>query len=288
MNGSASIRKAYVVQLEALTPVILAGGSGYRLKPWSRASCPKPFLKIRNVSLLQSTLLRIKGCAPLIVCNQNSLALAQEQTCTVSPHAHFLVEPVMRNTGPAIAAAAAHILAQKGPDALMLVMPSDHAIDQPDILMDAIKNNIGISHGRILSFGVRPRSASGRFGYILPVDSTARFIEKPRYRQARQLIQAGACWNSGIWLARVGTVQALYKSHAAPLWNASQQAVTYARHDQSCTYLEPRYFSANPAVSVDKAVMEKADVINACALDMGWRDLGTWPSMMAHILGFNS
>ena len=172
------------MQLEAVTPVILAGGPGYRLKPWSSPTCPKPFLKIRGVSLLQSTLQRVRNQQPLIVCNQNYTDLARAQASTVTPHAHFLIEPAVRNTAPAVAAAAAYILAEKGPDALMLVMPSDHAIDQPDILMDAVKNHMNIGHGNILSFGIKPRSASSRFGYIVPDHETSRFIEKPRSAQA--------------------------------------------------------------------------------------------------------
>lgn len=274
------------MRLDSVTPVILAGGPGYRLKPWSRPTCPKPFLKVGGMSLLQATLQRIKGRTPLVLCAKAHLALARTQTAAVTPQAHFLVEPAMRNTAPAIAAATAYLLAEKGPDALMLVMPSDHAIDRPDILLNAVGKQVQIGQGRILSFGIKPYKPSRQLGYILPEDNTARFIEKPERAAAQKLISAGAYWNSGIWMARVGTMQALFKELAPAVWQPAQDSVTYARHEGDGSFLEERYFSASPSISVDKAVMEKTSGISLCPLDMRWRDLGTWPSMMAHLLGF--
>lgn len=268
----------------AIHPVILAGGPGYRLKPWSRPACPKPFLKTGGQSLLQATLARLRGFAPLVLCQQTHLALAQQQARAVTPHCHFLSEPLMRNTGPAIAAATAHLLAEKGPDALMLVMPSDHAIDRPDILMNEVRKRVQIAPGRILSFGIRPRGPSARFGYIIPEETGARFVEKPARAEAQAFIKAGAYWNSGIWMARVGTMRDLLSTRAPDIWEPAQKALTYARHDGPVTLLEERYFTNCPARSIDKAVMEKAPVITMIPLDLRWRDLGTWPAMVAHLL----
>lgn len=270
---------------ENITPVILAGGPGYRLKPWSRPTCPKPFLKIRGSSLLQSTLERVKGYKPLILCHRDHENLARAQGLVIASKAHFLVEPFMKNTGPAIAAAAAYLLAEKGPDTLMLVMPSDHAIDRPDVLMNEVRKHQNVGQGRILSFGIKPRQASRRFGYILPQGDSAQFIEKPDSSAARKLITQGAYWNSGIWMARVGTMQALFKELSPDLWQAAQNAVTYARHEGAFTYLEPRYFTNCPAVAVDRVVMEKAKAITLVPVDLCWRDLGTWPAMIAHLIG---
>ena len=274
------------MRLDSVTPVILAGGPGYRLKPWSRPTCPKPFLKVGDVSLLQATLQRVKGASPLVLCAKTHLEMARAQAAVVTPQAHFLVEPAMRNTAPAIAAATAYLLAEKGPEALMLVMPSDHAIDRPDILLNAVGKQVQIGQGRILSFGIKPRKPSRHFGYILPEGQAARFIEKPERIAARALIAAGAYWNSGIWMARVGTMQTLFKELAPAVWQPAQDSVTYARHEREGSYLEDRYFSASPSISIDKAVMEKASGISLCPLDIRWRDLGTWPSMMSHLLGF--
>ncbi len=274
------------MRLDSVTPVILAGGPGYRLKPWSRPTCPKPFIKVGEMSLLQATLQRVKGTVPLVLCARAHLELARTQTATITSQAHFLVEPAMRNTAPAIAAATAYLLAEKGPDALMLVMPSDHAIDRADILLNAVGKQIQIGQGRILSFGIKPRKPSRHFGYILPEGNAVRFIEKPERVAAQKLIAAGAYWNSGIWMARVGTMQALFKELAPAVWQSAQDSVTYARHERDTSFLEERYFSASPSISIDKAVMEKAPGISLCPLDIGWRDLGTWPSMMAHLLGF--
>ncbi len=265
-------------------PVILAGGPGYRLKPWSRPTCPKPFLKIRGQSLLQSTLERLRGFSPLVLCQHSHLALAQEQARRVSPHCHFLTEPLMRNTGPAIAAATAYLLAEKGPDALMLVMPSDHAINRPDILMNEVRKRVQIEPGRILSFGIKPRGPSSRFGYIIPAQGHARFVEKPKHAEARAFIKEGAYWNSGIWMAKVGTMRDLLATLAPDVWEPAQKSLTYARHEGPVSILEERYFTGCPARSIDKAVMEKAPFITMIPLDLRWRDLGTWSSMMAHLL----
>ncbi len=265
-------------------PVILAGGPGYRLKPWSRPRCPKPFLKIGGQSLLQATLERLRGFAPLVLCQHDHLALAQEQAQEVSSHCHFLTEPLMRNTGPAIAAATAYLLAEKGPDALMLVMPSDHAINRPDILMNEVRKRVQIEPGRILSFGVKPRGPSSRFGYIIPAQGHARFVEKPERHEAQAFIKQGAYWNSGIWMARVGTMRDLFSTFAPDIWEPAEKALTYARHEGRVSILEARYFTDCPVRSIDKAVMEKAPAITMVPLDLRWRDLGTWSSMVAHLL----
>lgn len=268
-----------------ITPVILAGGPGYRLKPWSRPECPKPFLRIKGESLLQATLERVKDYKPLILCHQDHVGLAHLQSSSIAPQSHFLIEPEMKNTGPAIAAATAHLLADKGPDALMLVMPSDHAINRPDILMNEVRKHQNMGQGRILSFGIKPERASSRFGYILPQGDGAKFVEKPDTAMAKNLIAQGACWNSGIWMARVGTVQQLFRDLAPDLWQSAQNAVTYARHDGGYTYLEARYYTTCPTIAVDRAVMEKTDAITMVPLDLRWRDLGTWHAMLAHLIG---
>lgn len=272
------------VQPEKIHPVILAGGPGYRLKPWSRPTCPKPFLSIGGHSLLQATLARLRGFSPLVLCQHDHLVLAQEQAEAVTPLCRFLTEPLRRNTGPAVAAATAHLLAEQGPDALMLVMPSDHAIDRPDLLMNEVRKRVQIAPGRILSFGVKPRGPSSRFGYIIPAQDHVRFVEKPSRSAARAFIKAGAYWNSGIWMTRVGTMRDLLAGLAPEVWEPAQKALTYARHEGAVTILEERYFTDCPACAIDKAVMEKAPAITMVPLDLRWRDLGTWPSMVAHLL----
>lgn len=269
--------------LNHIHPVILAGGPGYRLKPWSRPTCPKPFLKIGGASLLQATLARLQGMTPLILCQQDHLALARAQSAAVIKEVHFLCEPVMRNTAPAIAAATAYLLAEKGPDDLMLVMPSDHAINRPDILMNDVRKRMQMAPGMILSFGIRPRRASARFGYILPQPQGARFVEKPDRGEARALIRQGAYWNSGIFMTRIGTMRDLLRDLAPDIWEPAERAVIYARHEGDASFLEGRYFAQSPARAIDRAVMERAPGITMAPLDVRWRDLGTWPAMIAHL-----
>lgn len=291
MTGFANLATSVLltVQLNHIHPVILAGGPGYRLKPWSRPTCPKPFLKIGGASLLQASLARLSGLSPLVLCQQEHWALARAHTLGVTDQAHFLCEPVIRNTAPALAAAAAYLLAQHGPEGLMLVMPSDHAIRRPDILMNEVRKRRQIAPGTILSFGVKPRRASSRFGYIVPpadpATGTARFVEKPPRATARALIKQGAYWNSGIFMTRIGTLCDLMRVLSPAVWEAAERAVIYARHEGDSSFLEERYYKSAPALSIDYALMEQAPAITMVPLDMRWRDLGTWPAMIAHLCG---
>ncbi|HEY0901884.1 MAG TPA: sugar phosphate nucleotidyltransferase [Micavibrio sp.] len=272
------------MQPDHIHPVILAGGPGFRLKPWSRPTCPKPFLEIGGASLLQATLARLKGFAPLILCQQDHLTLARAQATAITTDVHFLCEPVMRNTAPAIAAATAYLLTQKGPDDLMLVMPSDHAINRPDILMNAVRKWMQMAPGMIVAFGIKPRGPSVRFGYMLADQQRVRFVEKPDRAAAKALIKQGAYWHSGIFMARIGTMRDLLRDLVPDIWEAAERAVIYARHEGDASFLEARYFAPAPSYAIDRAVLEKAPLITMVPLNLRWRDLGTWPAMIAHLL----
>ncbi|QQG36924.1 MAG: NTP transferase domain-containing protein [Micavibrio aeruginosavorus] len=270
----------------SIVPVILAGGAGRRLQPWSRALFPKPFLRVRGRSLLQHTLERVRESSPLIVCAYGCREHAREQAAALNVDYHLLLEPCARNTAPAVAAAAAHILHHKGNQAWMLAMPSDHAIDDISSLKNMANEAVDGRVPGIVSFGVRPSRASPRFGYILEGRDGVAFHEKPDRRAARALIDAGACWNSGVWLARVDNVRMIFRDLAPMLWQKAEQAVVYARHEGRETILEPAYFSCMEPAAIDCVVMEKYPGLTCRVLQSRWRDLGCWPSMIAYLCGF--
>lgn len=271
---------------DRVIPVILAGGPGLRLRPWSRPSRPKPFLRVRGKSLLQKTLSRVDHPESLVLCNSHYAVLAKAQADAIGKNPRFLLEPVGRNTAPAIAAATAWLMQNLGADSLMLVMPSDHDIRQPDILIQAVNDLASsIRNGQILSFGIRPRHPSTRFGYIVPGDDQAYFVEKPDGVNAKKLIAEGASWNSGIFLVSVSTMSSLLSRLTPDLWQYAQQAVERAQVEGAYTYLDPVAFAAMPSCAIDRAIMERAGCISCHTLAMRWRDLGTWPSMAAHLCG---
>lgn len=270
-----------------IIPVILAGGPGLRLRPWSRAARPKPFLRVRGKSLLQKTLSRIGQRESLVLCNANYAALAKAQADAMGANAHFLLEPSGRNTAPAIAVATAWVARNRDPGSLMLVMPSDHDIGQPDRLLRAVNDRAsGMKDDQIISFGIRPRHPSARFGYIVPGETHARFVEKPDRVRARGLMADGASWNSGIFLTPASTMANLFSWLTPDLWRSAQQAADSARADGVYTYFDPAAFAAMPSCAIDRAIMERAGCISCHTLDIRWRDLGTWPSMAAHLCGF--
>lgn len=267
-------------------PVILAGGPGLRLRPWSRPSRPKPFLRVHGQSLLQKTLARIGNRESLVLCNQNYANLAKAQADAAGARSRFLLEPVGRNTAPAIAIAAAWIMKNHGADKFMLVMPSDHDIRQPAILLRAVHELVpGMQDDQIISFGIRPRRPSTRFGYIVPGKPHTQFFEKPDRIRALRLLADGASWNSGIFLTSASTMAGLFSRLTPDLWRSAQQATENARADGAYTYFNPTAFAAMPSCAIDRAIMERTDCISCHTLDMRWRDLGTWPSMAAYLCG---
>lgn len=277
---------SFPVLHDHIIPVILAGGPGLRLRPWSRPSRPKPFLRVRGQSLLQKTLSRVGHRESLVLCNENYAVLAKSQAESVGANPRFLLEPAGRNTAPAIAAATAWIMNNYESDRLMLVMPSDHDIRQPDILLRAVNDLApAIKSDQILSFGIRARHPSTRFGYIVPGGDQARFVEKPDRARALQLITEGASWNSGIFLAPASGMANLFSRLTPGLWGQARWAVEHSRTDGAYTYLDPVAFAAMPSCAIDRAIMEQAGCISCHTLDMRWRDLGTWPSMAAHLCG---
>jgi mannose-1-phosphate guanylyltransferase/mannose-6-phosphate isomerase len=275
-----------------LIPVLLCGGSGTRLWPLSRTHLPKQFLRLAgDRSLLQDTVLRTKGLSAervVAVAGDDHRFLLAEQLREIGAEADILLEPCARNTAPAIAAAA-RWAQRSAPDALMLVLPSDHLIANDAAFREAVA--AGVQHareGRLVTFGIVPTRAETGYGYIRRGSSVAagyaveRFVEKPDAETAAAYLASGEyTWNSGMFLFRADVFLRALGSHAPAIADAAARALDNAARDLDFVRLDKASFAASPSDSIDYAVMEKADGVVVIPLDAGWNDIGAWDALLA-------
>ncbi len=276
-------------------PVILSGGTGSRLWPMSRALFPKQLQPLLGLnSLLQDTALRVadptRFHAPLVVCNaEHRFAVAEQLRQVGRPAAAILLEPMGRNTAPAIAAAAEVLLAGD-PDAVMLVLPSDHAMIRPEPwLAGVFAAEAAARSGSIVTFGIRPARAETGYGYIHagmaiagsgPCRRIEAFVEKPDLATAERLVADGRhYWNAGIFLLSARTYLDELKRHEPKIAEAASAAVGRGRRDLDFLRLDADAFSAAPSRSIDYAVMERTDRGVVVAVDPGWSDVGSWRAL---------
>ena len=282
-----------------IVPVILSGGSGTRLWPLSRQSYPKQFLPLLGEqSLFQATVARLRPITnrpPVVVTNQDHRFLVAEQLRTLGVNdASLLLEPVGRNTAPAIAAAALHVLTRDegGEPPLLLVLPSDHDIRDGDAFRGAVQAAAeAAAKGRLLTFGIRPHRPETGYGYIragetpLPdgggtVYPVAEFVEKPDAATARRYLDSGDYyWNSGMFLFRADRYLAALEEFAPDILRACRRAVAEGRADLDFFRLDAEAFAACPSDSIDYAVMERTREAGVVPLDAGWSDVGAWSSL---------
>ena len=284
--------------MKSLQPVILSGGSGTRLWPLSRRAYPKQFLALLDdTSLLQSTAARLDSLgdaasvqAPLIVCNEAHRFLVAEQL-RASGHAagNIILEPVGRNTAPALTLAALDVVDD---DPVMIVMPADHVVK--DVAAFARAVSAGLKHaaaGKVVTFGIVPDSPQTGFGYIRAGGATdsqtfalEAFVEKPDLKTAESYVGSGDYfWNSGIfllrasrWLELIGRFRPDVAAAVRDAYQAGQRDLDFYRVDQAG-------FAASPADSIDYAVMEplsrEAGECLVVPLDAGWSDIGAWAAL---------
>ena len=278
-----------------LTPVILCGGAGTRLWPVSRQLLPKQFhALVGEQSLLQQTVGRLSGlaacAAPIIVCNSEQRFLAAEQlrACGTLPAA-IVLEPVGRNTAPAVAVAA-HAALAADPQASLLVLAADHSIaDVP-----AFHRAIGTAHalaeqGFLVTFGMPARSAETGYGYIergaalenfADAFTIARFIEKPVRERAEGFVREGQYfWNSGMFLFRAARYLEELTRYSPEIALAARTAWQAAKPDLDFIRLDHAAFEACPADSIDYAVMERTSAGAVVAAEIGWTDVGSWETL---------
>ncbi len=276
-------------------PVILSGGAGTRLWPLSRASYPKQLLKLASErTMLQDTAARglsdVGFAAPLLVCNEDHRFLVDDQLqqIGIKPQA-ILLEPLARNTGPAIAAAALWLLA-RDPDALMLVQPADHVIASLADFHGAVMRGIAAAQaGRLVTFGVKPSRAETGYGYIQsgePVEgvegvfSVDRFVEKPDHATAQRFVDSGTFfWNSGIFLLSARAYLGELSRINPAMLSACERAVRDGKEDLTFFRLCADSFGKAPELSIDHAVMEHTTRAAVVPVDMAWSDVGSWPAL---------
>lgn len=284
--------------MSILVPVILSGGSGSRLWPLSRSMRPKQFLGITtDESLFQLTLHRIQHLggtqplSPLIVTNEDHRFLVGEQ-CRVAgvQPGGILLEPMARNTAPAIAVAAWAALAQHpGQDPVLLVLPSDHLIaDTPAFVRAVAVGQQAAEQGQLVTFGIVPTHPETGYGYIqaqsalMPDAATpvVQFCEKPHLDTAKAFLKAGNyTWNSGMFLFKASVFLQELLAHQPAMHEACRAAWASAKQDLEFTRLQASAFESCASLSVDYAVMEKTRKASVVPLDAGWSDVGAWSAV---------
>lgn len=275
-----------------LKPVLLSGGAGSRLWPVSREACPKQFLPLAGEqSMLVDTLLRLQALPaqpPLVVCNDEHRFIVAEQLREAGLEgAEIILEPFGRNTAPAVAVAALQALA-KDPEAILLVLPADHLIENPAAFHRAVIDALPLAEqGRLVTFGVVPVRAETGYGYIRRGAELAAalydldsFVEKPDAATAAQYLASGEyLWNSGMFLLAAKTYIEELAELAPAMLTACEQALADAQSDLDFVRLDPTAFAACPSDSIDYAVMEKTARGAIAALDCGWSDVGVWSAL---------
>ena len=273
-----------------ILPVILSGGSGTRLWPLSREAYPKQFLPLAGeLTMLQATWQRVAAIAahgPLVIANEAHRFVAAEQLQQVGAQPQAIIlEPLGRNTAPAIAVAALEATGN-GADPLLLVLPSDHVIADEAAFRAAVQQAAAAAEaGKLVTFGIVPTGPETGYGYIKAAPgegarAVERFVEKPDLETATGYVASGQyLWNSGMFLLRASRYLAELARFNPAMLDHSRTAWQRARRDADFTRLDAEAFAAVPSDSIDYAVMEKTSDAVVVALDAGWNDVGSWTAL---------
>lgn len=274
-----------------LLPVIMAGGTGSRLWPLSRDLMPKQFLNLDGEqTMLQATVNRLSGLdvlAPLVICNEEHRFIAAEQLRQIKQLSHnIILEPVGRNTAPAIALAA-FAAQKKGQDPLLLVLAADHVVADKAIFQAAVMQaRVLASDNKLVTFGIVPHKPETGYGYIKRGSSVnsayivEQFVEKPDLTTAEYYIASGMYyWNSGMFMFKASVYLAELKKHRPDIFTACESAMAEVNPDLDFIRIDNDAFSTCPEDSIDYAVMEKTSSAVVLPLDAGWSDVGAWSSL---------
>lgn len=281
-----------------LFPVVMAGGSGSRLWPLSRVLYPKQFLCLEGEhTMLQATINRLQGIeceSPVVICNEQHRFIVAEQLRQMNKLTkNIILEPVGRNTAPAIALAAlAAVRAQPDSNALMLVLAADHVIQDEEAFRHSVRQAIPFAeNGKLVTFGIVPNKPETGYGYIrrgMPGDDAeipaaydvAEFVEKPNFETAEAYVAGGEYyWNSGMFLFRADRYLDELKKYRPDILEACEQAMSSVDPDLDFIRVDKDAFCACPDESIDYAVMEQTSDAIVVPLDAGWSDVGSWSSL---------
>lgn len=275
-----------------ITPVILAGGTGSRLWPLSRAMYPKQFLTLTGkLSMLQATFSRLRGLpyeSAIVICNEEHRFIAAEQLRQQSIMPSILLEPAARNTAPAVALAALYAL-QDSNDPILLVLAADHVIEDTQAFETAVKQAISLAeNGKLITFGIVPTAPETGYGYIKrgapAADSqgyiVSDFVEKPDIDRAIAYINSGEYyWNSGMFMFQASSFLEELAQHRPDISLACEDAISNTKMDLDFVRVNPQAFINCPEDSIDYAVMEKTKEAVIIPLDVGWSDVGSWSAL---------
>lgn len=279
-----------------MIPVILSGGAGSRLWPLSRSLFPKQFLSlIDNNTMIQDTVLRLSGIGenvePVIVCNESHRFIVAEQLQQINVlKRSIILEPIGRNTAPAIAAAAYNAIKENksGEDPVLLILAADHSIKDTETFCTKIKLAEKIAEqGKLVTFGITPKSPETGYGYIKAgnkLDSGSynleKFVEKPDLETAKKYLESGDFyWNSGMFMFKASVYLEELSKWEPRMAELAKKAVDSATRDYDFIRLDKESFSSCPSNSIDYAVMENTEKGVLVPLDAGWNDVGSWSSI---------
>lgn len=274
-----------------IIPVILSGGSGTRLWPMSVADKPKQFLSlIGNETMIQQTLLRLDGldvAEPIIICNHSHRFIVAEQMEEIGKKATILLEPLARNTAPAIAVGAWQAL-KSDKDAIMVVLPSDHVIKNKEVFCSAVKTAAEQAmKGSLVTFGIVPTMPHTGYGYVKSGKSSddlvfdlEKFVEKPDLETAKKYLKEGKySWNSGMFVFKADTFLKELEVFEPVMAELSKKAFDFSEKDSDFIRISKDYFEQIKGNSIDYAVMEKTQKGKIVKLDAGWDDVGSYTAL---------
>ena len=274
-----------------ILPVVMCGGAGTRVWPESRETMPKQFIPLVGASsTFQDTIRRVSDPmfdAPIVVTNRDYRFLVKEQLAEIGREATIVIEPARRESGPAIAVAAA-LAAKSDPESIVAVFASDHVIlKQAEFLAACAAAADAAQEGLIVTLGVKPSEPAGGYGYIKPGRAVGAgsafeidaFVEKPDRATAERYVAEGYLWNSGNFFFRADAMLAELRSFEPQMAEAAEQALERATRDLGFLALDDRAFGESPKKSIDYAVMERTKRAAVVPADIGWSDVGSWDAV---------